>query len=296
MTRAPRAWLIAASCVILAACGGSASTPPITPDPEIPPGTVVGNAAAFPGPGSSPWAQPGEGIWQGEITSDVSGETRDAVALADGWGMMRLLLDKGHVAGLIDRRDVSNELAEFSIQATGTAFAGLTWRDGSRVATFTLTGTISPPTVINGYYTGGSDTGTFSLSFDPASDRRLDLERLDGMWAVRDLNQNIVATFEIASGGVTGGLPSASIDGSDQYGCVYTGTIRADVWLLSAYLFDVSLMISNCPWGFRVPRNGDYEGPAGLTDLESGSNMDDLFIVAVEGGGGHVLTLELERI
>ena len=258
--------------------GGSSSGPP---------------GAGIDAPGSNPGAEPGEGIWHGETVSD-DGETRDVIGLIDGWGWMTLVTSRGHYLGAIVRRDVSAELAEVEVDGKSIAAAGLTWPDGTTVADFRFSGSISPSTEINGDYSGPLDTGTIGLSFDPASDRGQDLENTDGMWVVRDVTGNIAATFQIASGLTTGAAPSASIDGSDQDGCVYSGTVTADTWV-SVYLYDVSLTVSNCAARSGLDISGEYGGPAGLMDTQRGSGANDLFVLAISNDE-YALTFRLEEI
>lgn len=268
---------ITSYAILVTACSssGSESTAPISPEPAV----------VFPAPGLSPRAEPGEGIWQGKITSDVGGDSRDIVGLVDGWGWMTLITDKGQLFGAIHRQDVSDDRAEFSVDLTGITAAGFSWLDGSSVAQVTFVGTISPPTEINGNYSGAGDSGTISLSFDPASDRPLSLARIEGMWANRNSPQNITAIFDISSG---------AINGSDENGCIYSGKATADGWM-SVYIYDTSVTVSNCPAIFGTDFNGEYVGPAGLTDIEAGSHLDDMLIIGISNDE-HAITLTLERI
>jgi hypothetical protein len=286
--------------IAAAACSGGTESISM---PVRPPGGAGTNGFSFPGPGSNPEAQPGEGIWHGTLTWNAGEEGRKVIGLIEGWagwanGWMTLLTERGHFSGGIARNVVSPELAEFSVAATGITLAGSSWPNGSRVDEFAFSGTISPPTEINLDFSGADEIGTVSMSFDPASDRGLDLKKLDGMWVLRDEFENISATFEIRSGQNTAGLSgTGSIDGTDQDGCVYTGTVSFDTWAYSVYLYDVSLTISNCPGDFGLDPNGDYEGPAGLTDLQPGSGENDLFIIGASNMDvGRAVTLALEKI
>ena len=244
----------------------------------------LGPRVSIDGPGSNFAAEPGEGIWQGAMVSNVSGESSPIVALIDGWGWMTLVSENGQFLGAIQRQDNSTDHADITVDVTGIAAAGFSWPDGSTTTEFSLSGAISPPTEINANYSGGGDNGTISMLFDPASDRPLSVGRANGMWVRRDASQNITAVFEITR---------RSINGTDADGCIYEGTMMSDTWF-SVYIFDVSLTASNCPLLLGIDLNGEYVGPAGVTDMEPGSGQDDKLIIAVSNDE-HVITLALDR-
>jgi hypothetical protein len=227
---------------------------------------VSGERSASPG-GYSGYGEPepGEGVWRGNIISDGETGSREVIGLIDGWGRLRLLTDQAQYVGGIYRASDLTTTTIRSTQLVGIAQAGFSWPDGSAVADFSLSGTMSP-SKIQASYTGSADSGRIELAFDTSSDRQFSVRKADGLWVLRDEWQNIAATFEITSG---------SIYGSDTEGCVYDGRIVRDVMGTSVYLFGVDLNIANCAPVEGRGRNGDYGGHGGLTD---NGNTDLIFI------------------
>jgi hypothetical protein len=235
--------------------------------------------------------EPGEGVWRGNIISDGETGSREVVGLIDGWGRLRLLTDRAQYVGAISRAsDLTTTTIRSAHELVGIAQAGFSWPDGSAVADFSLSGTMSP-SKIQASYTGSADSGRIELSFDTSSNRQFSVRKADGLWVLRDEWQNIAATFEITSESIYSG----SIYGSDTEGCVYDGRIVRDVMGTSAYLFGVDLTIANCAPVEGRGRNGDYGGHGGLTDNEPGSGNTDLFFIGVNTEAV-ALNLALEKL
>lgn len=240
--------------------------------------------------------EPGEGIWHGTLKSDSSEHSLDLIGLIDGWGGMRLLGPDSQYLGQIDRHDLQNNEAEFTVNGTRIAINGTTWPDGSRTVPFSISGTLAPTTrtgasdggEIRADYTDAAVSGSISLSFDPASNRAPSLERLDGMWVVRDETENIAATFGISAG---------ALEGSDKDGCVYAGDMSVDPFGHSSLLFEVYLTVSNCPMTSTTNSSGLYRGSAGITDLQRNSAESDWLIIGVNNEDiDRAITLSLQKM
>lgn len=273
-----RVLTITSCALLIAACNG-ADTKPVS--------TTTGPSGQQPTGVDGPvlGAEPGEGFWIGQMISDVTHEQRHIFALVDSWGWMRLITADAQYVGAIRRVDISSTRSDISVDLTGIASPGFGWANETSVSAFTLDGTISPATEISADYSGVDDSGSITLSLDPAGSRSVALWILDGMWASLDSNRNIRATFDINSG---------SLYGTDTDGCVFIGDIVADSWT-SAYIYNVSLEIANCPDLDGTELNGNYLGSAGVGDIEEGSNRSDSLLIGVDNGQQAIM-LMLEKI
>ena len=258
--------------LLISGCGDS--VPRVEPPPfaplQAPPPEEIG--------------EPGEGIWQGTMASSISGNTLDVVGLVNSWGELRLLTDQGQFIGQIR---ISGD--SITSRLTGISAEGFRWPDDSTIGDFSFSGDYLHRSAIEGDYSGAGDDGTISLEFDPASDRISEIDRVVGMWALRDTLQNITATLEIDRVDMHG----AAIAGSNVDGCIFNGELES--WT-SAFVFDVwTLSVSNCPSAPGQNLNGEYEGLGAVRDRETGSNLDDEFILGIDGDG-RVITIALEKI
>lgn len=247
-------------------------------------GSTATSGASSP-PNSAPQIS---GLWQGTMHSGMSGDSRQLIGLMDydGWGSNILVTTEGQFHGLIPT------VAHFTAELTGIARTGSSWADGSTVGDFVFDGELASGEAgleINGEYSGAGDFGTFSLAFDPISRRGSDVQRVAGLWALRDSSQNIIATFEI-----TASDSRADMTGSDMDGCLYSGVVEGDPWY-SIYIYPVFLTVENCPIAAGSKTNGDYEGAGAVTDIVVDSKQDDQFLIAVRYGD-NIITLTLEKL
>jgi hypothetical protein len=220
------------------------------------------------------------GIWQGTLTSDVTMSSVMVTAVIDESGAARLLLaDGSQLAG-----SVATDGDHLTGDLTGITQLGSRWRDGTTVGSFTIDGTAAARATISGTYAGAGDTGRLTLSFDSVYDRASSFAALRGQWALLDAMQNYAATFSIDAQG--------TIQGSDGYGCIYSGSVTATDPTVNVYA--VSLTVANCVIS-SVNFNGDYSGTGVLTDDAAGTGQNDVFVFGVDNGR-LVVTMSLNRI
>jgi hypothetical protein len=207
-----------------------------------------------------------EGIWQG---------TSAAIALVNGWGEFRLLAEDVQFVGFPKRTQSAIEGV-----VTGIRSAGTTWNDGSHVSQFTLIGSITEDHSIDARYEG-PQSGTLSMSW-AAAEANTAIATIDGIWALRDENRNVVATIQIDA---YSGL-AAEVFGSHANGCTYSG--ESESWT-SAYSYDFSpLELSGCPLIDGVDLNGTYVGTGALIDLADDGSDELVFVVALSNDANQI--------
>lgn len=209
----------------------------------------------------------GEGVYVGTITSDVTAGTQPFFALVDGWGFTKLIGPSGQYYGR-----PPDELA-------GLTTAGNTWLDGSTHAEFVFAGSLRAG---SGSYSGAGDAGTWTLNQQPKRAGGL----YDGVYALRDDNQNIRASFQVTNGS---GLYGSNVDG-----CIFTGEFSQDGWDFH-YVYDVILTVENCPDGVDEDLDGNYFGLGGFTDTAGCPAQSRSFLIAVNNEE-QAVTLALERL
>jgi len=153
-----------------------------------------------------------DGIWSGTITSNVLGITVGEIGIVSPNNELHFLSSQGvQITGF---GTVSGN--NFSATATAFAPAGLVFPDGSTVAPSVINGTAVAGSSLNGTFSGGGDSGTFSLTFDPVYNRGASLSVIAGTWS-GGISNGAFLTITIDQLG--------NIGGSDTSGCVFNGIV-----------------------------------------------------------------------
>jgi hypothetical protein len=213
-----------------------------------------------------------EGVYTGEITSTITGETLSLVAFVDDWGYMRFATKAGQYEGFPDSPDTP---------LTGITTAGYTWPDESTTSSFSFEISQLSSSDLQGTYAGAGDEGMWSLQAEPNITRYPD----EGLYMLYDDSRNHIATFEIRGRGL--------ILGSDIDGCVYNGLLNQDGWTFH-YIYEVNLTAENCPPNTEETSNGDYYGMGGFTAVTE-ANANPVLTLAVDNGA-QALLLDLEML
>ncbi len=198
------------------------------------------------------------GVWTGTDVRDGGGSAT-ATVLVSGTGAFgssnvhQTLFGSGSTDG--------NSL---SATATGWAFIGQTFADGSAVADFELTGTVDEVTSIGATYSGGNSSGTLTLTYD---DDASALAASDALVNGTYTNNN-GDTLTVTDGDLS------FVAGPDP-ACTGTGTLDFEPQGKNVYDWDITL--SGC-----AIVNGAASGVAMVTDSSSGSN-DALYMVGQVG-------------
>lgn len=192
-----------------------------------------GSSTQAPDPPPPPDAKPG-GFYTGSFTSDVTGETLrvDGLVLETGEAVLLSL------AGIYTTQ---LEPDEDRIDAEFEAFAlfGGTWDGVNTYLHGNIEGAVSERSGINGEYTLGSDSGTFSLTYkDEQYEHPSSATILEGDWGYTVPANGYTITVQIDSQG--------RLSGSDTDGCVYAGSISTVDTEYNAYR--VSDMDVTCPY------------------------------------------------
>lgn len=223
-----RLFLILIITTLFTACGGGGG------------GTSTTNSGNQ-NPPPPPDAKPG-GFYTGSFISDVTG---DAVRV-DG-----LILETGEAMFLSDYGIYTAMFVtdEDAVDAEFEAFAlwGTTWDGINSYLHGNIDATVSERAGINGTYTLGSDSGTFSLTYDAnIYEHESSLSNLSGTWG-----------YQVPATGYT---TSTSIDadgnffGQDNAGCTFQGTLSVVNGNYNAYR--LSNMRVDCPEGSLTGGDG----------------------------------------
>jgi hypothetical protein len=213
------------------------------------------------------------GLWSGTLVIDGQAGRQDLVGISTDDGRFRFISvdTEGQFSGMV-------AVAGTRVTGSGKAFAppGFTWRDGSTVATLTMTGTLRERRSMEGAWTSATgESGTFALAYDPDYEKDSSLALLVGVWTVYDDNLNPFATFTIEADG--------QFSGQNAAGCTSVGRISIIDPAFDVY--GIASSISNCAIA------GDYEG---LGVLGSIASPDDVFLFSVNNDT-RALLLGLER-
>jgi hypothetical protein len=221
-----------------------------------------------------------EGIWEGTLTSTVTSEIFGILGVITESGETRLITDDGsQLFGT-----VSGSGSAVSGVLTGVTALGFAWLDASVVSNFSISGTVAERSTFSGSYSGGGDSGTFSLAYNPIYERASSLADIEGMWVALDSLLNTEATFTVDANG--------AINGNDIDGCIYSGLVSIVDPQFNAYGLTVS--VANCMGG-SVLLNGSFDGLGILSDEVSGSGQNDVLTAGISGPD-LVITLQLSKI
>lgn len=231
------------SASLLVARGGGSSSTSNLPPPD-PPQSV-------------------SGIWNGTATSSAFGTSSDVVGLISESKEAFFITSQGgqdHGTVAVSGSKVTGSL--HAIAPTGQFFP-----DGSSATTISVTGTVHTKSTLSGSFSGGGDTGTFSLTYNSLYDRPSSVALVTGTWLTSDGILISVDQF-------------GQFNGSDTSGCVLSGQVSIINSSFNAY--KVNLTVTNC--GLV---DGDYDGLAALADnlaandtLEVGVSNASISIVA----------------
>lgn len=223
-----------------------------------------------------------EGTWQGTVIPDGTMTSSPAIAVVNGWGEFRLLTTDAQFVGF-PRRTAS----ELGGELTGLRSPGTTWSDGTRVSSFTISGSIAEDNFIDATYTGSVGSGMLAIAWEPSTNST-DISAIAGIWALFDDFRNIVATFEV---NVIDDW-SATITGAYSNGCTFSGT--SESWT-SFNSYDISpAQISSCPLIAGVDVNGGYSGSAVRLDVAD-DGTDELALVIALSNNDNQLTYFLYK-
>lgn len=203
------------------------------------------------------------GIWEG--TSTWGGETQTLIGVTTDDGRFRFVsLDTdGQYVGSIS---VSNQ-NQISGSGTGVAPDGSLWSDGSKVATVSLSGTLSERDSLTGSWSSSTgESGNFNLNFDPIYDRPSSLAKVSGTYTAYEEDGPDIVSITIDSGG--------SINGQDIFGCIYSGMMSLIDSEFNVY--EITLTLANC--------GADNRTVTGLAGLFDGAGTDDRLLTSVDDG------------
>ena len=225
-----RCLTVIALCCSLIACGGGSSSS--NPPPPAPPQSI-------------------SGIWTGTATSSAFGLSSDLIGIISESNEVFFITSQAsqeHGTLSVSGSHVSGSLIAF-------APIGQVFPDGSSAATISVTGTVHTKSTLSGSFSGGGDTGTFSLTYNPLYDRSSSFSLVTGTWLTSD---GIIISVN----------QSGQFNGSDPSGCLLNGQISIINSSFNAYRVNVT--VSNC--GIV---DGDYDGLATLVDnLAANDTLD----------------------
>lgn len=211
------------------------------------------------GGGSSSTPASVSGIWNGTSVSDTTHQSTTITGIVTENGELRFIsLDGVQYHGTVT---VSDHTVSGTI--TGTTPIGTFFLDGSSTTTFTIIGTFDPHNSFTGTFSGGGDSGTFTLTYDASSDLPSSISLVQGRW---EHDGNILGhlTLNINASG--------TITGENLAGCAYSGTISPINPVRNEYR--VTIAVTGCG-----PLDGSFSGLAIL----SGTSVDGTLIVGVSG-------------
>ena len=182
------------------------------------------------------------GIWSGTVTSTTLGQNSTVLGIiSESREAVFITSDGSQLHGSLT---VSGSQVSGSIKSY--APIGFFFPDGSSVTTTSISATAQTKSSISGTYTGGGDTGTFSLTYDTLYDRPSSLGLVSGTW--------------LSSGGTVITVDQAGqFTGADSFGCLYNGQASAISSSHNAY--KVNVTTSSCG-----TFDGAYDGLATLSD------------------------------
>ena len=160
------------------------------------------------------------------------------------------------------------------ISGSGTAYTtepGDTFPGGSTTSALSFTGTLQERSTLDGDWSiAAGDSGSFSLAYDAQHTRGAELSRLDGLWALFDLDGNPAGFFDISNGMIFRQTPV----------CTSMGTITIPDPQYNIYDW-AATVTSNTPGS--CPIEGNYVGLGALTDSvdDSPAPLNDEFDVLV---------------
>ncbi len=226
----------------LVACGGGGSS---SSNPPPPPST-----------------QSVSGMWRGTATSSAFGTTTDLLGIVSESREAFFISSQG--AQYHGSLSVSG--AHVSGTVTSYAPVGFVFPDGSVVTTTSVSGTVTTKSSLSATYTGGGDSGSIALTYDPLYERDSSLSLIAGDW------------FD--------GAISISIDslgrfsGFDTSGCTYSGQVSIINSSFDAY--KVNVTASSCGGA-----DGSYDGLAALSD---NLGLNDTLTAGVSNGSFSLVT------
>jgi len=205
-----------------------------------------------------------QGIWNGSFHSNVTNGT-DIVSGVVTSNELRLFSASwgGQYAG-------TGSVSGSSFSGTLTAYApwGYVFRDGSKIGSVTINGTVKYRDSISGTYSGTGDNGTFSLAYDSLYLRTPSLSLVGGNWLHQSDQLGTVPWTIDANGNITG---------SSSGGCVYSGEVSIvgiGVGYSCCNAYRISINISSC----GALNGNDYNGLAFLDDT---TKQNDTLIASV---------------
>lgn len=140
---------------------------------------------------------------------------------------------------------------------TGTLLAanGNVLSDFTTISPLAVQGVVSPHNFIAGLYQTSANLGEFKATYDGSIyERPSSLAAVSGAWNIRDVNGNAAGSLNVSGSG--------SFNGSDLFGCLYSGTVSLIDQRYNAYR--IHLTVSSCA-GVSL----QFSGLAGLFDGRS---------------------------
>ena len=211
-----------------------------------------------------------EGVWQGTLTSTTDNQSYPAYLMIDGWSWSVVLTESFVLVGPLSASTSSTIGGSLS----GIRMPGTTWRDGSTVDYFNVSGTISDDHYVEADYQSSVDKGIMALSWAEQDVHSSLGFTTVGLWGLYDSDENILATL-----GFEGiGSYRVRVSGSHVNGCTYAG--EAESWTsLHSFNFE-NFEVSNCPVSDGIDINGVYVGTGAIFKAYDPSGQD-LFAIAL---------------
>lgn len=183
------------------------------------------------------------GVWEGRFTETGTGLFTDVAGIVQG-DQIRLISDS------------NTEASAGTITVSGGSFTASMADYDSGVAngfTTSLTGTFTAGSAMSGTFdVSDGATGSFSLTYDPVTDKGSSLAATTGTWT---------------NGGLTLTISSAgAVTGSDIDSCNYIGSIGIIDSAVNIYSASVTV---SCPGGIG---DGTYNGYAVISDTSGLTN------------------------
>ena len=194
------------------------------------------------------------GIWEGTYTEDGA-DTFDLVGIVEGDKVILI----SNVRGLIYVGTMS--VSGTSFTATPTIYINV----GSLFSTANLSGSVTTKSALSGTFS--LSTGTiisFSLTYDPITDRGSSLAIPDGNWTETYASVKTVAVSVDSIGALTG---------SNTDGCVYLGTVG--IIDPAVNIYSISVNVSSCG---SLGLDGTYAGYIVMSDTVTANDTIIYFI------------------
>ena len=204
------------------------------------------------------------GIWAGTLKPDGEAQVPAFVVAVPDGSFALMAPGQAFLYGT-----GSTDGDSFTADATGYAFTGATFANGSTSGSFTLTGTVFEEDSLTGSYSGAGESGTIAMDFDATrTNRAASLSLVAGSYS---------ATVGTASTSLSVNNGALTFNATTGTNCVGNGTIRlADT--SSRNLYQWTMTLTGCP------SNGQFEGVAFLADVGGGSNNQLLMLGAGASG------------